>query len=169
MITGLNHITIAVSDLEKSLDFYINLLGFKGHVKWDKGAYLSAGDLWFCLSIDKPEPKSDYTHIAFDIARQDFSKLAKKLVQANVVQWKQNKSEGDSLYILDPDGHKLELHSGKVRIEISFFAKKAIPRFGLALRLGKFLQLTAYSYPSFLYLSCNPCKKFLNTWSLQTR
>ncbi len=129
MITGLNHITIAVSDLEKSLDFYTNLLGFKGHVKWDRGAYLSAGDLWFCLSIDTPEPKSDYTHLAFDIAQQDFSQLAKKLVQADVEQWKQNKSEGDSLYILDPDGHKLELHSGSLESRLS--ALKTKPYQGL--------------------------------------
>ncbi len=57
MLKGLNHITIAVSDLERSLDFYINALGFKGHVKWRQGAYLSLGDLWLCLSVDKPDEK----------------------------------------------------------------------------------------------------------------
>ncbi|MCV5899603.1 VOC family protein, partial [Escherichia coli] len=33
MISGLNHITLAVSDLERSLKFYIDTLGFTGHVK----------------------------------------------------------------------------------------------------------------------------------------
>lgn len=112
MLTGLNHITIAVSDLERSLDFYINALGFKGHVKWKKGAYLSLGDLWFCLSVDKPDEKSDYSHIAFSISQQDFTDFSQKLIQLDIAQWKKNKSEGDSLYVLDPDGHKLEIHSG---------------------------------------------------------
>ncbi|MFN1516193.1 fosfomycin resistance glutathione transferase [Vibrio owensii] len=112
MLTGLNHITIAVSDLERSLDFYINALGFKGHVKWRQGAYLSLGDLWLCLSVDKPDEKSDYSHIAFSISQQDFTDFSHKLIQFDIAQWKENKSEGDSLYLLDPDGHKLEIHSG---------------------------------------------------------
>ena len=112
MLTGLNHITIAVSDLERSLDFYINALGFKGYVKWKQGAYLSLGDLWLCLSVDKPDEKSDYSHIAFSISQQDFTDFSHKLIQLDIAQWKENKSEGDSLYLLDPDGHKLEIHSG---------------------------------------------------------
>ncbi|MGR5435293.1 fosfomycin resistance glutathione transferase [Vibrio owensii] len=112
MLTGLNHITIAVSDLERSLDFYINALGFKGHVKWKQGAYLSLGDLWLCLSVDKPDEKSDYSHIAFSISQQDFTDFSHKLIQLDIAQWKENKSEGDSLYLLDPDGHKLEINSG---------------------------------------------------------
>lgn len=112
MLTGLNHITIAVSDLERSLDFYINALGFKGHVKWKQGAYLSLGDLWFCLSVDKPDEKSDYSHIAFSISQQDFTDFSHKFIELDIAQWKENKSEGESLYLLDPDGHKLEIHSG---------------------------------------------------------
>ncbi|MEF1303915.1 fosfomycin resistance glutathione transferase [Vibrio owensii] len=112
MLTGLNHITIAVSDLERSLDFYINALGFKGHVKWRQGAYVSLGDLWLCLSVDKPDEKSDYSHIAFSISQQDFTDFSHKLIQLDIAQWKENKSEGESPYLLDPDGHKLEIHSG---------------------------------------------------------
>ncbi|MFM2657541.1 fosfomycin resistance glutathione transferase [Vibrio owensii] len=112
MLTGLNHITIAVSDLERSLYFYINALGFKGHVKWKQGAYLSLGDLWLCLSVDKPDEKTDYSHIAFSISQQDFTDFSHKLIKLDIAQWKENASEGDSLYLLDPDGHKLEIHSG---------------------------------------------------------
>lgn len=39
MITGINHITLAIKDLNKSFAFYANVLGFKPLVRWDKGAY----------------------------------------------------------------------------------------------------------------------------------
>jgi len=112
VLNGLNHITIAVKDLDKSFTFYVDLLGMKPHAKWNKGAYLSLGELWFCLSCDEAIPSKDYTHIAFDISLSNFPKLKSQLMSAGIEQWKQNKSEGDSLYILDPNGHKLELHVG---------------------------------------------------------
>jgi catechol 2,3-dioxygenase-like lactoylglutathione lyase family enzyme len=83
MLTGLNHITIAVSDLERSLAFYIKAIGFKGHVKWKRGAYLSLGDLWLCLSVDKPDEKHDYTHIAFTVSQQNFTDFTNTWVFAN--------------------------------------------------------------------------------------
>ncbi len=115
MLRGLNHITIAVSNLEQSLLFYRGLLGMKAHVRWDRGAYLSLSELWFCLSCDEVSPTKDYSHIAFDIAEEDFPAFAAKLRQAGVKEWKQNKSEGYSLYVLDPDGHQLEVHSGSLQ------------------------------------------------------
>lgn len=114
MILGINHITLSVSDLECSLKFYRDILGFTAHAKWDRGAYLSVGELWFCLSLDTPCPKTDYTHIAFDIAPEEFDAFAKRVVSSGVKVWKENKSEGQSLYILDPDCHKLEIHSGSL-------------------------------------------------------
>ena len=114
MILGLNHITITVSDLPRSLAFYIDILGFKGHVKWLNGAYLSVGDLWFCLSVDKPSTQADYSHIAFDIAKADFDAFKTRIAQHNIPLWKNNKSEGDFLYFLDPDGHQLEVHVGSL-------------------------------------------------------
>nr|WP_065240679.1 fosfomycin resistance glutathione transferase [Halomonas elongata] len=124
MILGLNHITIAVSDLERSLKFYRDVLGFSAHVKWDKGAYLSLGGLWFCLSCDEPCPKSDYTHIAFDVSSTEFEDYASRIVSLGVEIWKENKSEGRSLYILDPDGHKLELHVGSLEGRLEELKRK---------------------------------------------
>ncbi len=129
MLRGLNHITITVSNLELSLLFYCRLLGMKAHVCWDKGAYLSLGDLWFCLSCDEVSPAKDYSHLAFDISEEDFSAFAAKLRQAGVKEWKQNKSEGYSLYLLDPDGHQLEVHSGTLQSRLNLL--KQTPYTGL--------------------------------------
>ena len=70
MLTGLNHLTLSVSDLARSVDFYRNTLGLRLHARWDRGAYLSAGDLWLCLSLDAGAAGATcgrYTHYAFSI------------------------------------------------------------------------------------------------------
>ncbi|WP_041720632.1 fosfomycin resistance glutathione transferase [Alkaliphilus metalliredigens] len=113
MINGINHITFAVSDLEKSVEFYVDLLELRLVGKWDKGAYLLAGNQWVALNVDDAvtlETKSDYTHISFNVLSTDFKKMKDKLESAGVKSFKENSSEGDSFYFLDPDGHKLELH-----------------------------------------------------------
>lgn len=112
MLNGLNHITIAVSDISKSFNFYVNLLGFIPKAKWASGAYLSSGNLWLCLSADAVASHEDYTHYAFSIRSEDFDAFATHLKSAGVTEWKTNKSEGKSIYFLDPDGYKLEIHDG---------------------------------------------------------
>jgi catechol 2,3-dioxygenase-like lactoylglutathione lyase family enzyme len=124
MLRGLNHITIAVSNLDTSFDFYTQLLGFKPHARWDVGAYLSLGDLWLCLSCDAAIPSQDYSHIALDCAVDKFDVIAAQLRDANVIEWKENNSEGDSLYFLDPDGHKLEIHCGSLQSRLASLKEK---------------------------------------------
>ena len=115
MIRGINHINLAVNNIEESFNFYKDILGLTPLCRWDKGAYFTAGSLWFCLSLDPKrsgDPSPCYTHIAFDITEEDFSFMLKRLEKANVLKWKENISEGSSFYFLDPSGHKLEIHVG---------------------------------------------------------
>ena len=124
MLQGLNHITLAVSDLDVAFEFYTKTLGMKPHVKWASGAYLSCGDLWFCLSLDNADPAKDYTHIAFTASPDEMEELRIKLNQTNVTEWKINSSEGDSIYLLDPDGHKLEIHCGDLQSRLTSLKDK---------------------------------------------
>lgn len=69
MLQSLNHLTLAVSNLQSSLTFWRDLLGLQLHAEWGTGAYLTCGDLWLCLSYDVSRSyvapqKSDYTHYA---------------------------------------------------------------------------------------------------------
>ena len=129
MIKGLNHISLAVCHLPTAFDFYKNILGFKPLCRWPKGAYFLAGDLWFCLFEDAETlPGKGYTHIAFSVSFVDFPKMENRLTEANVQIWKENISEGDSLYFLDPDGYQLELHVGDWRTRLAY--KKQYPWIG---------------------------------------
>ena len=46
MLLGLNHLTLAVSEVERSFRFYVEVLGFIPKARWHQGAYLVLGDLW---------------------------------------------------------------------------------------------------------------------------
>lgn len=115
MIQGINHITIATKDLERSFSFYKDVLNFKPIMRHSRGAYFLAGDLWFCLDLDpltRENPLPEYTHFAFGVEQNHFVSIADRIEHSGAKIWKRNKSEGDSIYFLDPDGHKLEIHVG---------------------------------------------------------
>jgi catechol 2,3-dioxygenase-like lactoylglutathione lyase family enzyme len=123
MLQGLNHLTLSVSCLETSFNFYTQTLGCKPLAKWKQGAYLIAGDFWLCLSLNRDEAPpplrdrdysrgSDYTHIAFTVSPEFLRQCQQNLEELNLKLWQENTSEGDSLYILDPDNYQLELHVG---------------------------------------------------------
>ncbi|WP_296257308.1 MULTISPECIES: fosfomycin resistance glutathione transferase [unclassified Pseudomonas] len=117
MLTGLNHLTLATVNLSRSVEFYVELLGFRLAARWNKGAYLALGDLWLCLSLDEnraAEQPADYTHYAFSVEPHAFALLTAQLRLRQVIEWKTNTSEGDSFYFLDTDGHRLELHVGSL-------------------------------------------------------
>ncbi len=112
-INALNHITLAVKEIDRSFDFYKNILGLKPLVKWNKGAYFLAEDFWFCLNVDASrKPNCCYTHYAFSVTNDNFEVMSKKIINSGAKIFKENSSPGESLYFLDPDGHKLEIHVG---------------------------------------------------------
>ena len=132
MITGLNHITLAVKDIDKSFVFYHDVLGFKPLCKWEGSAYFLVGDpdqpgsVWFCLDRDGHRRKTFCnTHYAFSVSPEDFSAMSERIVHSGAIIFKENTSPGDSLYFLDPDGHKLEIHVGDWQTRIQ--AKKENP------------------------------------------
>ncbi len=129
MLQSLNHITLAVNEISESLEFYVSILGMKPEVKWDTGAYLSVGDLWVCLSEGNASPTNGYSHISLSVSRANFSSYCAQLLAAEVKIWKDNESEGESLYFLDPNGHKLEIHVGDLASRLQ--SLKAKPYKGL--------------------------------------
>ena len=116
MITGLNHITLAVAELDRSLAFYRDLLGFSLRMRGASSAYLEAGTLWLALVEDatvRRAPLPEYTHLALSLDELEFSPATERLKRAGVTCW-QTSDRANSFYFLDPDGHKLELHSGNL-------------------------------------------------------
>jgi catechol 2,3-dioxygenase-like lactoylglutathione lyase family enzyme len=113
-VSGLNHLTLAVAELDRSLAFYVDLLGCDLVARWKQGAYLECGNLWLCLSVGTVSNRADYTHFALSVDAGSMANWRVALDKACVPHWKVNTSEGDSVYIRDPDGHQLELHTGSL-------------------------------------------------------
>jgi catechol 2,3-dioxygenase-like lactoylglutathione lyase family enzyme len=123
VIKGINHITLSVKDVDQSFEFYTQILGFKPVAKWPKGAYLLAGDMWFCLFLDDNTRKSklpEYTHIAFTISEQNFKIMSERIKKSGAKIWQENRTESDSLYFVDPNGHKLEIHASSLKARIKW-------------------------------------------------
>lgn len=43
-VIAMNHITLAVTDIERSFAFYRDILGLRPIVKWNRGSYFLVGD-----------------------------------------------------------------------------------------------------------------------------
>jgi catechol 2,3-dioxygenase-like lactoylglutathione lyase family enzyme len=121
-----------VQDIERSFSFYCEVLGFIPLVKWDGGAYFLIGKKnlllpgagsWFCLNVDhKRQPHDCYTHYAFSVSGRDFETMVARIAGSGAICFQENSSPGKSFYFLDPDGHKLEIHTGTLEDRIT--AKK---------------------------------------------
>lgn len=121
MLTGINHITLAVKDVETSFAFYKDFLQLRPLCKWDKGAYFLVGEFWFCLNNDEKRIANPcYTHYAFSVSDEHFELLSQKIISHDIKIFKENTSPGKSLYFLDPDDHKLEIHvdDWKTRLQV---------------------------------------------------
>lgn len=128
MIKGINHITFSVSNLAHSIKFYKNILGAKPLVSGRTTAYFDLKGLWLALNEEKDVPRFEvdptYTHIAFSIDETDFDKFVAQLKQNHVkILQGRTRDERDkrSVYFVDPDGHRLECHTGTLNDRLTYY------------------------------------------------
>jgi catechol 2,3-dioxygenase-like lactoylglutathione lyase family enzyme len=117
-IIGLSHITLATANIDRAFGFYTDILGARPRARWTTGAYLELGTIWLCLAQGTVRQHKDYSHLSIACAEEDFAPLAARISEAASL-WQENKSEGASLYFLDPDGHRLELHVGGLEARLA--------------------------------------------------
>ena len=117
-ITGINHITFAVRELEPAFQFYVEVLGASPRARWKRGAFLTLGGVWLALLEGDAEPVGEgYSHIAFSVSQEDFESVATKLRESAAL-WSENQTPGDSIYFCDPDGHRLEVHASTLEARL---------------------------------------------------
>ncbi|KAG9459667.1 hypothetical protein H6P81_004175 [Aristolochia fimbriata] len=122
-LTSLNHISIVCRSVEKSLDFYQNVLGFipirrPGSFDFDGAWLFSYGIGIHLLQSEDPErlprkkeinPKDN--HISFQC--ESMAAVGKKLTQMKIPYVQRRVEEGgifvDQLFFHDPDGFMIEI------------------------------------------------------------
>jgi len=120
-VSGFSHVTIAVSDLGKSLDFYVGILGLKLVHKGNIDVYLEWGQAWICLFEQRQREIQDkplgVDHIAFYIVQEHFGTAVQVLKDNSVeiVRGPIQRGTGWSVNFLDPDGTELELHTSTLQ------------------------------------------------------
>ncbi|MDW4233434.1 FosB/FosD family fosfomycin resistance bacillithiol transferase [Staphylococcus saprophyticus] len=131
MIQSINHVTYSVSNIKQSITFYKDVLKAKILVESDKTAYFTLGGLWLALNEEKDIPRNEiqysYTHIAFTIDEKEFEEWYKWL-NINNVNILEGRTRGlrdkKSVYFSDPDGHKLELHTGTLQDRLDYYKEE---------------------------------------------
>ena len=114
IIENIDHISLAVSDIEASIEFYRENFGFDliEHVSGSPEAVLQVGEIRLRLiSGDKGEKGAGY--VAFYVDEEDFEDALEEVDEAEleVVSGPESIKGGKRIIIADPDGNRIALCS----------------------------------------------------------
>jgi catechol 2,3-dioxygenase len=125
----IGHVHLKVSDLDRAVDFYRNVLGFEEMTRMgDQAAFLSAGgyhhhiglNTWESKGGSPPPPGSTgLFHVAIRYpTRAALAKALRRLVDAGVpLSGASDHGVSEAIYLHDPDGNGIELYWDRPREE----------------------------------------------------
>ena len=112
-VTGIQHVVLHIDDMDRSLRFYIDVLGFETrHVSTGAGpkrAFLRCG----IQGLDLFETDSgshggqEMNHMALCVEAEELDQVVEALEGAGIPM--SRRTERNSVFIHDPDGHRIEM------------------------------------------------------------
>lgn len=126
--TFIGHVKIKVQDLERSLNFYENILGFTVLEQTGSTAKLTVDGKTSFLSLEQPEditPKQRGTtglyHFAILLPTvKDLANIVVHLVKHDVRFGASDHLVSEALYLADPDGNEIEIYRDRPASEWSW-------------------------------------------------
>ena len=128
VVKTIDHITIVAKDLDKSVEFYVGLLGMRPVYRPDfgfPGRWFQAGETQIHLNQENAEAGSaglPYSggseisrtfHYAFAVDDCDAAAAHLRQQDIQIVEGPRSRPDGArQLYLRDPDNHVVELFSG---------------------------------------------------------
>jgi catechol 2,3-dioxygenase-like lactoylglutathione lyase family enzyme len=117
---GIDHVALSVRDVERSVQWYIDVLGFERRYKgmWDGvPTFIAKGNTALALfpvreTESRMAPRRaaiTMLHLAFRADHAQFLKAQKELEQRGIKFHFQDHEISHSIYFRDPDGHELEI------------------------------------------------------------
>jgi catechol 2,3-dioxygenase-like lactoylglutathione lyase family enzyme len=133
-MTGLNHITFIVRDLERTAALFMNALGAREVYSSGDRAFSLArekffliGDVWVCAMEGEPLADRTYNHVAFSVTEDEFEECARRVAEAGVDVLPGRPrvpDEGRSIYFYDFDNHLFEIHAGSLEERLRRYSKE---------------------------------------------
>jgi catechol 2,3-dioxygenase-like lactoylglutathione lyase family enzyme len=113
-VTGINHVVLHVTDVERSKRFYMEVLGFEDRNlsvgPSMKASFLRCGvqglDLFEVASGDV-HGGEEMNHMALNVATPDLDEIVAELSRIGVET--SDRTPRNTVFISDPDGHRIEM------------------------------------------------------------
>jgi catechol 2,3-dioxygenase len=150
--TRIGHIHLKVADLERSLRFYRDLLGFEVTMMYgDQAAFISAGgyhhhiglNTWYSKNAPKaPKQNVGLFHTAILYPeRKDLATILQRLIDENYpLTGASDHGVSEALYLDDPDGNGVELYWDKAHDQWPTLEDGTLNMYTKALDLNNLLQ-----------------------------
>lgn len=148
----IGHVHLKVSDLQKSLDFYCDLLGFEVTTMYgDQAAFISAGGYHHHIGLNTwyskgklPGPVSQpglfHTAILYP-SRKDLAEIFDRLKKTGYpITGASDHGVSEAIYLNDPDNNGVELYWDKPREHWNYFEDGSIEMYTHRLDLEDLLK-----------------------------
>jgi len=113
-VKQLNHVTVFVQNVQKSVDFYQRLFGMPLLTPQDAGINLKAGSGFFGIYPAQGRP-TGINHVCFALEKFDADGVLKKLTDVGVNANIRLRGETKELYFTDADNIRVQLQDVRYR------------------------------------------------------
>ena len=113
-VTAMNHVTVFVPNVQKSVEFYQGLFGMPVLTKQDAGINLSTGAGFYGIyPAQAGATTGSINHVCFGIENFDADAVLKQLIDRGIKGSIRLRGDTKELYFTDPDGIRVQLQDVK--------------------------------------------------------